>query len=266
MTEIPDILNQILEHKRAEVAERSKDRPLQEMRNLVRDAEPTRGFYRAIQNRIGSGGVAVIAESKRASPSRGVIREHYRPAEIARSYERAGAACLSVLTDERFFQGADEHLREARAACSLPVLRKDFVIDPWQVYEARVLGADCVLLIVAALGDSLLQELSGLATELQLDVLVEVHDREELERGLMLRTPLIGINNRDLRTFNTTIETTIGLMKDVFYDRTVVSESGIHTQEDVELLRQHGVSAFLVGEAFMSAADPGGQLRALFGT
>ncbi|MBI4005374.1 MAG: indole-3-glycerol phosphate synthase TrpC, partial [Gammaproteobacteria bacterium] len=204
------------------------------------------------------------AEIKKASPSKGVIRENFDAEEIARIYEKAGATCLSVLTDIDFFQGSDEFLQSARDACTLPVLRKDFMIDPWQVYESRVIGADCILLIVATLSDAKLQELSEIASELGLDVLVEVHDREELERGLMLRTPLIGINNRDLHTFETDINTTISLLIDVLYDRIVVTESGIQSPDDVKLLRRHGVNTFLVGEAFMSAPDPGEKLKTLF--
>jgi indole-3-glycerol phosphate synthase len=228
-------------------------------------APPTRGFYNAIQQRIACGKLAIIAEIKKASPSRGIIREDYRPVDVARSYEQNGVTCLSVLTDEKYFQGEDEHFRVARAACQLPVLRKDFVIDAYQIYEARALGADCILLIVAGLTDRKLREFVALARELDLDVLVEVHNRKELERGLMLRTPLIGINNRDLHTFNTTIKTTIDLLLDVFPDRTVVTESGIHKREDVALLRRHGVNAYLVGEAFMAATEPGAKLRELFG-
>lgn len=262
----PDnLLQQILLHKEQEVEQRRRARPLEVLRERARDAPPSRGFARAVRGLITAGRVAVIAELKRASPSRGVIREDFDPAALAKSYAGAGAACLSVLTDSRFFQGADAHLVEARAACPLPVLRKDFTIDPYQIYEARALGADCILLIVAALSDARLQELAGRAAELDLDVLVEVHDRVELERGLMLRTPLIGINNRDLKTFRTDLRTTLDLMVDVFPDRTVVTESGVQIPEDVALMRRHGVQAFLVGEAFMAAADPGERLRQLFG-
>ncbi|RME33570.1 MAG: indole-3-glycerol phosphate synthase TrpC [Gammaproteobacteria bacterium] len=266
MNETPDILRRILEHKADEVADARARTPLEELRARAADAPPARGFVAAIRARLERGEPAVIAECKKASPSRGVIREDYRPAEIARSYEAAGAACLSVLTDQAWFQGAAEHLVEARQACSLPVLRKDFMIDPWQVWQSRVMGADCILLIVAALSDMQMHDLAGLARELELDLLVEVHDREELERALSLRTPLIGINNRDLRTFETRLETTLELLPDMFHDRIVVTESGIHTPEDVELMRRHGVHAFLVGEAFMRAPDPGEQLRRLFFT
>jgi indole-3-glycerol phosphate synthase len=206
----------------------------------------------------------VIAECKKASPSKGVIREHYDPAAIAASYQKGGAACLSVLTDERFFQGNDTHLQAARAACDLPIIRKDFMIDPYQIIEARALGADCVLLIAACLDDVLMDELARTAHALGLDVLTEVHDRTELERALRLRTPMIGINNRDLKRFVTDINTTVGLLKDIPEDRLVVTESGINTVQDVQDLRGHGVNAFLVGEAFMRADNPGARLRELF--
>ena len=265
MTDTPDILRRILAHKADEVRARRQAIPQTELEQRINEAEPVRGFVAAIGQRIGNGEAAVIAECKKASPSRGVIREHYDPAAIARSYEKGGATCLSVLTDEGFFQGADADLIAARGACSLPVLRKDFVIDPYQVYEARTLGADCILLIVAALDDARLRELASVAAELGLDVLVEVHDREELERALMLRTPLIGINNRDLRSFETRLQTTLELVPDVFPDRTLITESGIHTPADVALMRRHDVNVFLVGEAFMKAPDPGAKLAELFG-
>ena len=262
MQNTPDILTRILERKREEVAELRR-RP----GDLVREAAncpPTRGFYARIKETVEAGDPAVIAEIKKASPSRGLIREDFHPAAIARAYAGAGACCLSVLTDRDFFQGSEDYLRAARDACELPVLRKDFILDPCQVYESRIIGADCILLIVAALSDGQLRELSDTAAETGLDVLVEVHDREELERGMMLRTPLIGINNRDLRSFETTIDTTIGLLHDVFPDRTVVTESGIHTREDVAALRRRGVNAFLVGEVLMAAEDPGAKLKELF--
>ncbi len=260
----PDILGRILERKRAEVRERRKTVPLAGLQSAAGDAPAPRGFYQAIARTIEVGRPAVIAEIKKASPSRGVIRPDFEPEAIARSYAEGGAACLSVLTDIDFFQGRDEDLREAREACGLPVLRKDFMVDAYQIHESRAIGADCILLIVAALGDSELREFADIATELGMDVLVEVHNREELERGLMLRLPLIGINNRDLHTFDTSIETTIGLMHDVFPDRTVVTESGIHSRDDVARLRKNHVNAFLVGEAFMTSEDPGARLRELF--
>lgn len=265
MQDRPDILEQILKTKREELEHRRRKKNLQDVRSAADDREPQRGFFQAISRQIDAGNAAVIAECKKASPSKGLIRDNYQPAEIARSYADAGATCLSVLTDITWFEGTDEHLQQARDACELPVLRKDFMIDPYQVYESRALGADCVLIIVAALSDLQMQDLVGVADECGLDTLIEVHNREELERGLMLRTPLIGINNRNLRTFETSLETTLGLLTDVFPDRTVVSESGIHSPKDVQLLRKRDVNAFLVGEAFMSADDPGTRLRELFG-
>ena len=234
------------------------------MEQQARNAPDCRGFYRAITNTLQTGRPAVIAEIKKASPSKGVIREDFDPAAIAASYAAAGATCLSVLTDIDFFMGGDEYLQQARSACQLPVLRKDFIIDPYQVFEARAIGADCILLIVAALDDAQLLELSGIAADLNLDILVEVHNREELERALMLRKPLIGINNRDLHTFETTLDTTIGLLADIMDDLTVVTESGIHTREDIARMQRHGVNAFLVGEAFMTAPEPGEKLKELF--
>ena len=266
MNDTPDILRRILARKAEEIAERSGRLPLNELRRQVESAPTTRGFLRAIQARLAGGNPAVIAEIKQASPSQGMLRADFRPAEIARSYERHGATCLSVLTDVDFFQGRDAHLQEARAACRLPVLRKDFTVEEYQVYEARVLGADAVLLITAALGDNRMPELAALAGELGMDVLVEVHDERELDRALRLPAPLIGINNRDLRTFHTTLETTLGLIKKIPPGRVVITESGIHAPEDVELLRAEGVNAFLVGEAFMRAEDPGIKLQELFNT
>jgi indole-3-glycerol phosphate synthase len=261
----PDILTRILAHKHNEITARREALPEKELKLRATDQPPVRGFYNAIRACVESGQPAVIAEIKRASPSKGILRDPFDPSAIAKSYAEAGATCLSVLTDEQFFQGADKHLQAARAVCQLPVLRKDFIVDPYQIYESRALGADCILIIVAALDDQLMQELVDLARQLDLDVLVEVHDREELERGLMLRTPMIGINNRNLHTFETTIDTTLRLLPDVFHDRTVITESGIHSHDDVSLLRKRGVHAFLVGEAFMSAPDPGQKLRELFG-
>ena len=262
----PDILRKILERKREEVSQHSVVRDLQCLREVIAQQTPCRGFGRALRQAVVQGRPAVIAEIKRASPSKGIIREQFEPEEIARAYEGAGAACLSVLTDRDFFQGSDAYLLAARAATGLPVLRKDFVIDPYQVYEARALGADCILLIVAALkGEpALLGELENVAVELGLDVLVEVHDREELELALQLATPLIGINNRDLHTFTTSLEVTYDLLQELPEGRTAITESGIHTRGDVNEMRSRGVHMFLVGEAFMRAPDPGAKLRQLF--
>jgi indole-3-glycerol phosphate synthase len=261
-----DILARILARKAAEVQERATALPLRELAARCADLPAPRGFADALHRRIDAGQAAVIAEVKKASPSKGVIRPDFHPDEIARSYERGGAACLSVLTDVDFFQGSDDYLRQARAACALPVLRKDFVIDAWQVYEARVLGADCILLIVAALGDAALAELSHLALDLGMDVLVEVHDIDELERALQVPVELVGINNRNLRTFEVSLETTLELKQAVPADRLLVTESGIVTAADVALLRGAGVHAFLVGETFMRAPDPGEALARLFAT
>lgn len=260
----PDILQKILRRKVEEVIERSGRLSKTELERQVEAVAPTRGFTRAIETRLGQGQAAVIAEVKKASPSKGLLREDFRPDEIARSYEQGGAACLSVLTDADFFQGSEAYLQQARAACALPVLRKDFIIDPYQVYEARAIGADCILLIAAALGDTMMLELSQLAGQLGMDVLVEVHDARELGRALNLPTKLIGINNRNLRSFDTSLQTTLDLLGQIPEDRIVVTESGIHSVDDVRLMREHGVNAFLVGEAFMRADDPGEQLRALF--
>jgi indole-3-glycerol phosphate synthase len=264
MTSTFDILDKILRRKAEEVAARRAQVPLAELARRIDTAGAPRGFVAAIEHKIAAGEAAVIAEVKKASPSKGLLRADFRPAEIAQSYARAGAACLSVLTDVDFFQGADEYLQQARAACALPVLRKDFTVDPYQVHEARALGADAILLIVAALDDAQLRELAGLAGRLGLDVLVEVHDAAELERALALDTRLIGINNRNLRTFETRLETTLDLLARIPADRIVVTESGIHAPADVARMRAAGVHAFLVGEAFMRAEDPGARLAELF--
>ncbi|MGH8704604.1 MAG: indole-3-glycerol phosphate synthase TrpC, partial [Burkholderiales bacterium] len=227
-------------------------------------AGPPRDFVGALRARIAAGRPAVIAEIKKASPSRGLLRAEFDPARIARSYEAGGAACMSVLTDREHFQGAPEHLQAARAACALPALRKDFILDPYQVYEARALGADCILLIAAALAPGAMRELEGLARSLGMAVLVEVHDSAELQAALALETPLVGINNRDLRSFETRLETTLTLLPEIPADRVVVTESGIQSPAEVRRLRAAGVGAFLVGEAFMRAADPGGALKVLF--
>ncbi|MCK9505286.1 MAG: indole-3-glycerol phosphate synthase TrpC [Porticoccaceae bacterium] len=260
----PTILKKIIARKFAEVAERSAVVPVASLKEQLAFAPPVRGFANAIKTSVAAGKPAVIAEVKKASPSKGVIRDHFVPAEIAASYEKGGATCLSVLTDVDFFQGADPYLAEARNACSLPVLRKDFTVDPYQVYEARVLGADCILLIVAALDQPTLVELHDLALGLGMDVLVEVHDGGELQRALHLSTPLVGINNRDLHTFSTTLETTYSLLDKIPGDRVVITESGIHNREDVEAMLAKQVLGFLVGEAFMRADDPGEQLAKLF--
>lgn len=260
----PDILRKILARKAQEIRERRQHLPLAELRQQLASAPPPRGFIAAIERRLATGQPAVIAEIKKASPSRGVLRASYDPAAIARSYERHGAACLSVLTDVDFFQGHDRHLALARAACALPVLRKDFTIDAYQVYEARAIGADAILLIVAALTDTALGDLARQAHELGMDVLVEVHDAAELARAVALDTRLIGINNRDLRTFETHLETTLSLLPQVPPGRLVVTESGILQPADVARMRGHGVQAFLVGEAFMRAPDPGVKLDELF--
>lgn len=259
-----DILRKILDRKVEEVALRSKLVPIAVQRMRAERADPARGFVRALKSKIKAGRPVVIAEIKKASPSRGVIREDFHPAAIARSYAEGGATCLSVLTDREFFQGTEEYLIAARAACTLPVLRKDFLVDAYQVYESRAIGADCILLIVAALDDAELRELAELAHSLGMDVLVEVHDRAELERAVLLETSLIGINNRDLRTFEVSLQTTLDLLPLIPPDKTVVAESGILVPEDVAELERHGVHAFLVGEAFMRAKDPGAELKRLF--
>lgn len=264
MLNTPDILKKILSRKTEEIAECSARISLQTLRERVESMEAPRGFLRALHQRAVDGDAAVIAEIKKASPSKGVLREHFKPAEIAASYETCGATCLSVLTDVDFFQGADEYLQQARAACQLPVLRKDFVVDPYQLWEARALGADAILLIVAALEDSALRDLLQLAGELGLDALVEVHDTEEMERALATPAPLIGVNNRNLRSFETNLDTTLALKRDFPEDRLLVTESGIHSRDQVKRMHTADVHAFLVGEAFMKANDPGEKLRELF--
>ncbi|HVX04563.1 MAG TPA: indole-3-glycerol phosphate synthase TrpC [Rhodanobacteraceae bacterium] len=262
-----DILKQILARKREEIAERKARVSIAELRARNSAAPPARGFAAALHQRTEARQAAVIAEIKKASPSKGLIRSDFDPAAIARSYENGGAACLSVLTDVDFFQGSDAYLQEARDACSLPVLRKDFTIDVYQVHEARAIGADAILLIAAALDNAALVNLHALAIECQLDVLVEVHNPVDLQRALMLTNPprtLIGVNNRDLRTFETSLETTLSLKAAVPGERLLVTESGIATRDDVERMRAAGVAAFLVGETFMRAPDPGAELARLF--
>ncbi len=261
----PDILKKILRRKFEELEERTGRISLKQLSQQVESAPPVSPFLATLEQRVNLGEAAVIAEIKKASPSKGVLREDFNPIEIAISYARAGATCLSVLTDRDFFRGELVYLTAARKASGLPVLRKDFIIDPYQVYEARVIGADCILLIVAALGDVTLAELSTLTAELGMDVLVEVHEEHELDRALDLGFPLIGINNRNLRTFETHLDTTLKLLERIPDDRLIVTESGIHTAADVILMREHGVHAFLVGEAFMKAEDPGLGLQSLFG-
>jgi indole-3-glycerol phosphate synthase len=260
-----DILGRILATKHAEVVAATAAAPREEIERRAFAAPPPRDFLGAVQAKIAAGRPAVIAEIKRASPSKGLLRERFDPAAIAASYQAGGAACLSVLTDRQYFQGAPEHLVAARAACSLPVLRKDFIVDAYQVYEARAMGADCVLLIAAALSEREMREFESLAHSLGMAVLVEVHGGDELQAALRLATPLIGINNRDLRSFETRLETTFELLPRVPDGRIVVTESGILRPEDVSLMRDQAVNAFLVGEAFMRAADPGDALRHLFG-
>ena len=261
---VPDILQKILRRKVEEISERSSRVSLDDLISRVNDAPLPRGFVQTIRSTLAENRAAVIAEAKKASPSKGVMREHFDIVKIADSYELGGATCMSVLTDVDFFQGSDEYLKQARASCNLPLIRKDFIIDPYQVYEACVMGADCILLIAAALTDEQMKHLADLATKLQLDVLIEVHDAEELARVLPLELPLVGINNRNLKTFETSLNTTLDLLDEIPNDRIVVTESGIHTREDVQLMRGHNVNTFLVGEAFMREEDPGAKLRELF--
>lgn len=260
----PTILKKIIDRKHEEVRERLQKVSLATQQQRAKTQTPARGFVAAIERKLKAGDAAVIAEIKKASPSKGVIREKFYPEEIARSYEKGGAACLSVLTDVDFFQGHDEFLQQARNATKLPALRKDFTIDPYQIWEARALGADCILLIVAALEETQLRELNACAIEAGLDVLVEVHNADELQQALQLDNKLIGINNRDLHTFNTTLNTTYELLATIPDNRIVVTESGIHSIDDVKAMRGHGVNAFLVGETFMRAEDPGLQLLEMF--
>ena len=259
-----DILKKIVAVKHEEIALSLRKKSLEAVRADAESRVLTRDFVGAIRHKIEQGQAAVIAEIKKASPSKGVLRADFMPADIAQSYAEHGAACLSVLTDAQFFQGNADYLKQARASCDLPVLRKDFMIDPYQVYEARVMGADCILLIAACLDDALMKEMEAVARSLDMAVLVEVHDAEELGRALKLKTPLVGINNRNLRTFEVTLDTTLGMMKDVPADRILVTESGILNSADVQKMRDAKVNAFLVGEAFMRATDPGQALADLF--
>ena len=261
-----DILEKILAVKRTEVATAMKTRSLVDVRAIAEASPPPRNFEKAMRDKIANGFAAVIAEIKKASPSKGVLRDNFDPIAIGQAYAQGGAACLSVLTDEQFFQGHGDYLAQARDASGLPALRKDFMLDAYQVYEARAMGADCILLIVAALDDAILAELESLALSLKMDVLVEVHDGAELDRALELKSPLLGINNRNLRTFETRLETTLELLARVPRDKLVVTESGILARTDVERMRAADVHAFLVGEAFMRANDPGAALTELFGS
>ena len=265
MNDTPTILKKILARKAEEIAERSARVSSRDLEQRFDDQPSPRGFARAMTERVQRGQSAVIAEVKKASPSKGVLRENFDPAAIAQSYQKGGAACLSVLTDRDFFQGHEDYLIAARNACSLPVIRKDFLVDPYQVTEARAIGADCILLIVAALQPAQLKALHDQALELGMDVLVEVHNAEEMRQALTLSTPLIGINNRDLHTFNLTLDTTLTLKDMVDDGRTLITESGILEPADVQLMKSEGIHGFLVGEAFMRADDPGARLNELFG-
>jgi len=260
----PDILVKILNRKREEITERSATVSIEQLKQQCQSADAVRGFIKSIENKIANKQSAVIAEIKKASPSKGLLRESFEPAEIAKSYADNGAACLSVLTDKDYFQGDEEYLKQARAVCTLPVIRKDFIIDPYQVYEARAIDADCILLIVAALDDETLQSLFDLAHELGMDVLMEVHDKDEMRRALKTGARLIGVNNRNLRNFDTSLDTTLSMLDMVSDNHILVTESGIHTKDDVQLMRENKVNAFLVGEAFMRAENPGEKLAELF--
>ena len=265
MTDTPDILKTILAQKAEEVTRRKLNLPLEALKEIANGASSPRGFYHTLRSKADSKKPAIIAEIKKASPSQGVIRADFKPLEIAMDYALSGADCLSILTDKEFFQGSEANLQMVRDRCPLPVIRKDFMIDPYQIYESRALGADCVLLIVAALENDMLQELAITAAGLGMDVLVEVHDAPELERALQLETKLIGINNRNLRSFEVSLQTTLELKNSIPADRLIVTESGIHSPDDVRLMMENGVFTFLVGEAFMRAEQPGQKMRELFG-
>jgi indole-3-glycerol phosphate synthase len=268
MSKVPTVLTRIIDRKFEEIAERSAVVSIEDLKAQIEAQKGTatdpRGFVASMQRALAEGRSAVIAEVKKASPSKGVLREDFQPAEIALSYQQGGASCLSVLTDVDFFQGSTEYLQQARAACALPIIRKDFIVDEYQVYEARAMGADCILLIVSALDDAKMAELNDLAVSLGMDVLIEVHDADELQRSLPLGNTLVGINNRNLHTFDVTLQATIDLLDQIPEDRIVVTESGILAPEDVALMRQHQVNSFLVGEAFMRADNPGQRLAELF--
>ncbi len=260
----PDILKKIINRKEQEIDTRVRQTGIEEIIKRAKQANPVRGFVDSIKQRIAAGDPAIIAEIKKASPSKGLIREDFNPADIAKRYQEGGASCVSVLTDIDFFKGSDDYLKQARAACELPVIRKDFIIDPYQVYESRAMGADCILLIVAVLDNRKLNQLYTLAKALNMDVLIEIHDQDELQRALPLGAELLGINNRNLRNFETSLQTSLDLLEQIPDDRIVVTESGIHTVEDVKLMRDNNINAFLVGEAFMRAKDPGAELHKLF--
>ena len=259
----PDILKKIIARKYEEIRQREEKIAIDDLKQKIKQADSARGFIHAIENKLEQGLSAVIAEIKKASPSKGVIRADFNPLQIAQSYQQGGAACLSVLTDRDFFQGSESYLQQARAACDLPVIRKDFIIEPYQVYEARAIGADCILLIAACLNDEKMQQLLNLAHQLGMDVLLEVHDEAEMQRAMASNAKLIGINNRNLRTFETSLQTSLAL-KQQAQGRLLVTESGIHTPEDVQLMRDNGINIFLVGEAFMRAKQPGEELKRLF--
>jgi indole-3-glycerol phosphate synthase len=260
----PDILNKIVSRKHEEIDEGIKRVPLERMIELASNADQTRGFYNALQSKVKQKQSGIIAEIKKASPSKGVLRENFDPVEIAKSYELGGASCLSILTDRDFFQGDSLFLIKARAAVSIPVIRKDFIVNPYQVYESRAMGADCILLIVSCLKDSELKSLNQLASSLGMDTLVEVHDRDELYRALKLKLPMIGINNRNLKNFEVSLQTTIDLLSEIDDDKLVITESGITSKTDVELMHNHNVFGFLIGEAFMRDSNPGQKLKEFF--
>jgi indole-3-glycerol phosphate synthase len=260
----PDILKKIVSRKHEEIDEGIKRVPLERMIELASNADQTRGFYNALQSKVKQKQSGIIAEIKKASPSKGVLRENFDPVEIAKSYESGGASCLSILTDRDFFQGDSLFLIKARAAVSIPVIRKDFIVDPYQVYESRAMGADCILLIVSCLKDSELKSLSQLASSFGMDTLVEVHDRDELHRALKLKLPMLGINNRNLKNFEVSLQTTIDLLSDIDDDKLVITESGITSKTDVELMHNHNVFGFLIGEAFMRDSNPGQKLKEFF--
>ena len=259
-----NILDTIIATKFEEIKGSQKIKSLEELKDEVKRASQPRGFVKSIETQLSKNKAAVIAEIKKASPSKGVIRENFNPKEIAISYEKGGATCLSVLTDQKYFQGHADYLKEARATCSLPVLRKDFMLDTYQIYEARAMGADCILLIVAALPLDLMQELEEITHSLSMNVLVEVHNQEELDLALQLKTPLLGINNRNLKTFDVSLDTTFDLIENISSDKIIVTESGIFTSNDVKLMQDHHVNTFLIGEAFMRESDPGHSLKNLF--